>query len=377
MSLKFLGSENPTIGVELEIQIIDPATLNLTPKAKLFLEKSSPEDLHRIKTELYQSMLETDTEVAKTVSECRKFLQSRMGRLQKTANELNLKLAISGTHPFQQWTNLLITPSDHYEKLHHKYQWLIRRNNIYGLHVHIGVKSGDLALAISNSLVQYLPHLLALSANSPFWQGTDTGMQSCRTNIIDSFLFSGTPHFFHSWAEFEHYYKTLHDLEAINSVKDIYWHIRPNIQFGTLEFRICDAMSNLDEIMAVVALIQCLVAFTSDHIENNPNTRLWNKEFQWIAPKNQWDAARDGLEALIVRPDGQKQKIATTLLQLVQQLTPTAKKLDCLKELEYVRHIVSNGNNAQRQRELFQETRSLQLLVNSSIKDFETIAKQP
>jgi carboxylate-amine ligase len=285
-----------------------------------------------------------------------------------------LKLAIAGTHPFQLWADRLISENDRYERLHRKYQWLVQRMNVYGLHVHVGVQSGELALAISYALAPYLPHLLALSANSPFWQGKDTGMQSCRCSIMESLPYSGPPPLFQSWAEFEKYYEALHTVGAISSIKDLYWYIRPNLEYGTLEFRICDAISTLDETMAVVALIQCLVCSASEDIKTNPTKSSYNREFQWIIPENQWNAARYGLKAIVAMPDGRKENIADGILQLIKRLTPTAEKLDCLEDLMHIQHMVEQGNNAEKQRRLFQTTQSLQALVSSSISDFEKIA---
>lgn len=371
MPLEFIGSLKPTIGVEIELQILDPESLDLTPKAELLLEKCQSLGLERVKAEIHQSMLEVDSEISDDVKQCQEFLSTRIQQLNLTANELGLQLAVSGTHPFQRWSDRLISNHDRYQNLHQKYQWLVRRMNVYGLHVHIGVESGEQALKISNALVRYLPHLLALSANSPFWQGLDTGMQSSRINIMESFPLAGIPHQFDHWSDFEHYCETLGRAGAIRSIKDLYWFIRPNLEYGTIEFRICDALSTLDETMALVALIQSLVVFVSKNIKTNPHEWVWSKEKQWIAPENQWNAARDGLEGIITTDSGgQRQKISESILQLVERLSPTARSLNCIEELQNINHIITNGNGAQRQRNIFKETQSLRDVVNASIKGF-------
>lgn len=372
MPLEFFGSSSPTIGVEIELQILDPESLDLTPKAELLLERCQSLGLERVKAEIHQSMLEVDSEISDDVKQCREYLSTRIQQLNLTANELGLQLAVSGTHPFQRWCDRLISNHDRYQNLHQKYQWLVRRMNVYGLHVHVGVEGGEQALKISNALVRYLPHLLALSANSPFWQGIDTGMQSSRINIMESFPLAGIPHQFNSWAEFEHYYETLGRAGVIHSIKDLYWFIRPNLEYGTIEFRICDALSTLNETMALVALIQSLVVFISQNLETDPHEWVWSKEQQWIAPENQWNAARDGLEGIITTESrGQGQKISESILQLVERLSPTAKNLNCIEELHYINHIITNGNGAQRQRNIFRETQSLRDVVNASIREFE------
>lgn len=372
MSLEFIGSSKPTIGVEIEMQILDPESLDLTPKAELLLEKCQSRGLDRVKAEIHQSMVEIDSEISDNVKQCREFLSARINNLNLMANELGLQLAVSGTHPFQRWSDRLISKQDRYQNLHQKYQWLVRRMNVYGLHVHIGVKNGEQVLKISNALIRYLPHLLALSANSPFWQGIDTGMQSSRINIMESFPFAGSPYRFNHWKEFEHYCETLRRAGAICSIKDLYWFIRPNLEFGTIEFRICDALSTLNETMALVALIQSLVVFVSKNIETNPHEWVWTEEQQWIAPENQWYAARDGLEGVIITDSGgQRQKISESILQLIERLTPTARSLNCIEELLYIKHIIANGNGAQRQRNIFKETQSLRDVVSNSIKEYE------
>lgn len=375
MELEFIGSSRPTIGVEIELQIIDRETLDLTPKSNVLINICKSRGLKRVKAEVHQSMIEIDTEISINAKQCKDFLIARIQHLSAIAEELNLKLAISGTHPFQRWVERLITPKHRYQNLYQKYQWLVRRMNVYGLHVHVGVKSGEEAISISNSLAQYLPHLIALSANSPFWQGLDTGMHSSRINIMESFPYAGNPLQFNNWKEFEHYYSTLHQVGAITSLKDLYWHMRPNLQYGTLEFRICDAMSNVNETIALVALIQSLVVYASEHMALDPKKRKWAKELQWIAPQNQWVAARDGLEGIIITDiNGKKEKISDSIYQLLETLEPTAKNLECFEELQEIKGIIKNGNGAQRQRKIFAETHSLTEVVSNTIREFQTHA---
>ncbi len=214
MTLIFKGSNQPTIGVEIELQILDPATLDLTPQSEKLLECCKERGIYRVKTEIHQCMIEVDSEISTDVKECRAFLKKRLQETCCAADSLGLKLAVTGTHPFQKWTDSLISNRVRYKNLHDKFQWLARRMNIYGMHVHVGVSSGERALAISNVLAPYLPHLLALSASSPFWQGIYTGMNSSRISILDAFPYSGFPLRFTTWNEFEHYYNTLHRIEA-------------------------------------------------------------------------------------------------------------------------------------------------------------------
>jgi carboxylate-amine ligase len=370
MSLDFQGSEKPTIGVEIELQIIDPETLDLVPHSDKVLELCKEQNL-RVKTEIHQSMIELDSDISEDVKQCRKCLKETMLQLNEIVEGLGFMAGVTGTHPFQQWAERLISNSDRYQNLHEKFQWLARRMNVYGMHVHIGVSSGNRALALCQAMIKYLPHLLALSANSPFWQGIGTGMQSSRINILDAFPLSGYPKAFSNWKQFEGYYKTLSKVGAISSFKDIYWYVRPNPSYGTIEIRICDAMTKLDETMAVTALIQCLVAKINDELDEGLQLD-WSKKHHWIVPENQWIAARDGLEGMIIVDlQGKRQKISDAILELVGELSPIAMRLNCMEELNYLPEMIKNGNGAQRQMANFADTNSLQEVVKAAHTEFK------
>jgi len=373
MTLIFQGSDSPTIGVEIEFLLLDPLSLDLTPQSERLLEICKQQKIERIKSELLQSMIEIDSEVARDVKECRRFLISRIQKLYAISDSLNLKLAVIGTHPFQRWADRLISKSDRYQKLHQKYQWLLRRMSICGLHVHVGVASGIKVLKILNSLIPFLPHLLALSANSPFWQGTDTGMDSSRISILEAFPFAGIPPHFKQWEEFEHYYKTLCQAGVIGSLKDLYWYVRPNLSYGTIEFRICDGMSTLSETMAITALIQCLVVWADEFLIHQASPLQGSLEYQWIIRENQWNAARDGLDAMIIENiHGKRKKLSDLILGLIETLHPIALRLNCAEELSYLKQMVQRGNGAQRQRLIYEQTQSLQDVVAAQMKEFKS-----
>lgn len=370
MSLNFQGSEKPTLGVEIELQIIDPETYDLIPYSEKILEICTQRNL-RVKTEIHQSMIEVNSEISEDVKQCRDCLTSTILQLNDIVENLGLILGTTGTHPFQQWSERLISSSDRYQNLHEKFQWLARRMNVYGVHVHIGVSSGDRALALCHEMIKYLPHLLALSANSPFWQGIGTGMQASRINILDALPLSGFPEPFSNWKQFEDYYKTLMNVRAISSFKDIYWYVRPSPFYGTVEIRICDAMTKIDETMAITALIQCLVTQTNEELGEGLQLGLSKKHY-WIVPENHWIAARDGLEGMIIVDlQGKRQKISDAILELIENLSPIAKRLNCLEELNYLSEIVKNGNGAQRQMINFSNTNSLQKVVEAAHTEFK------
>jgi carboxylate-amine ligase len=317
-------------------------------------------------------MIEINSEVSENVKQCREFLNTRMSQLNDMVESQGLQLTATGTHPFQYWPERLVSNSKRYQHLHKKFQWIFRRMNVYGMHVHVGVPTGDRAIGICRAMIRYLPLLLALSANSPFWQGIDTGMQSCRVNIMDSFPLGGLPIDISTWQQFEHYYDSLYKVGAIKSFKDLYWYVRPNVKYGTIEIRVCDAMSTLNESMALVALIQCLVAKINEDLDAGDPIN-WSKEHHWIAPENQWIAARDGLDGMIIANlEGKRQKISDMVLELIPVLLPIAERLDCREELYYLSHIIKNGNGAQRQRKIFNETGSLVDVVKVMHEEFKS-----
>jgi glutamate---cysteine ligase / carboxylate-amine ligase len=367
MSLQFHGSERASLGVEIELQIIDPVTWDLTPRAQEVLALCEERGLVHVKAEVHQSMLEVDTRVSADVKECRECLQATLSGLIAVVEELGLCISVSGTHPFQQWAERQIYPSARYLGLQDKYRWLAKRMNIYGLHVHVGVSDTKKAIGISYALTQFLPHLLALSANSPFWHGEHTGMQTCRPNIIETFPSGGLQPYLESWEDLELYYNTLADAKVITSPKDLYWYIRPNMAFGTIEFRICDAMSSIDETLAIVALIQNLVTW----MDEDETRWSWDIKQHWIAPENLLIAARDGLEGMIITDlAGSKKQIKQEVYSLIEQLTPIANSLNNQEEFFYLKTMLEQGTGAMRQKDVYENTGSLPKVVEQCSKDF-------
>lgn len=367
MAVHFLGSDGATLGVEIELQIIDPETMDLTPRAQEVLLLCEKRGVGHVKAEIHQSMLEVDTRVSTDVKECRRCLESTLRGLYSVVDELGLLLSTSGTHPFQKWPERLIFPNERYVALQKKFRWLVKRMNVYGLHVHIGMSDSEKASRLTRSMYRFLPHLLALSANSPFWQGEDTGMQACRPSIMESFPTGGLPPYLESWTDLEHYYDTMMHAGAIRSIKDLYWYIRPNIEFGTIEFRICDAANSVPGIMALVAFIQNLVEL----VDRDPVRWRWDQKQHWLAPENHWIAARDGLSGVIATgPTGEKKQIAEEIYWLIDELAPIARSLNNYDELLYLKTILRQGNGAMRQREIYRETGSFSEVVKTCAQEF-------
>lgn len=367
MVLNFLGSDESTLGVEIELQLIDPETMDLTPRAQEVLSLCERRGVAHVKAEVHQSMLEVDTRVSTGVKECRRCLESTLSGLYGVVEDLGLILSTSGTHPFQKWPERLIFPNDRYVALQKKFRWLVKRMNVYGLHLHIGMSDCEKASRLSRAMYRFLPHLLALSANSPFWQGEDTGMQACRPSIMESFPTGGIPPYLENWSDLEQYYDTMLHAGNIRSLKDLYWYIRPNIEFGTIEFRICDAASSIHGIMALVAFIQNLVEL----VDRDPLKWQWDQKQHWLAPENNWIAARDGLSGVIATgPIGERKQIAEEIYWLIDELTPIARSLNNYEELSYLKTILRQGNGATRQREIYRETGSLSHVVKVCSEEF-------
>jgi len=367
MPVEFHGSNQATIGVEIELQIIDPVTKDLTPRAQEVLALCEKRDICHVKAEIHQSMLEVDTKISADIKGCRESLEETLSGLYSVVEELGLQLSVSGTHPFQKWPERQIFPSARYLGLHKKFRWLVKRMNVYGLHVHIGIPDAEKAISLTRALIRYLPHLLALSANSPFWHGEDTGMQACRPNILESFTTGGLPPYLESWKDYELYFETLSHARAVFSPKDFYWYVRPNPIFGTIEFRICDAVSSLHEILAIVSLIQNLVEW----VNRDQSLCEWDIKQHWIIPENLLIAARDGLNGVIMKDlSGSRTQIAGELFELIEQLTPIAYSLNNYDEFLYLKTILKKGNGALRQLRAFKETGSLGDVVQMSSEEF-------
>lgn len=374
MLIEFIESPRPTLGVEVEIQLIDSESKNLVAASVPILEEAEGiKDLH-LKSELTQAMVEINTEICRNIPEVNSSLRRQFQRLRTLTEPKGLELAVSGTHPFQSWRERKIFPDERHLQILEKYQWLARRWTVFSVHVHVGLRNGDRAIHVINALVHYIPHLLALSASSPFWGGTDTGLVSSRAAILESFPTGGLPYFFTDWKEFQKYYETMTATGAIGSIKDLYWDIRPHFDFGTVEIRVCDGMPTLRETLALAALIHSLVVWIDDQFETGKRSRTTTMKRYWLAPENKWQAIRYGLEGQIILREGEDRRpLREEIEQLLETLAPVASSLECAEELSYIKQILRDGSSASRQRAVFAKTRSLQTVVESLINEMKDV----
>jgi carboxylate-amine ligase len=351
VQIPFESSQRASLGVEWELQLVDRETRELTAGAVEILEELRPEGSQehpKAKHELLQSTIEIITGVCTTVAEAKADLAGTLAEVSAVAERRGLGLMCAGTHPFTDWQSQLISPKERYLLLVERMQWLARRLQIFGVHVHVGVRAPDKAIPIVSALCQYVPHFLALSSSSPFWVGCDTGLASARTKVFESMPTAGLPYQLSGWDEFETYMETLISTNAIESVREVWWDIRPHPGFGTVELRICDGLPTLDEVGAVAAMSQCLVEQFDTQLDRGYTLPA---PVNWVVRENKWRAARYGLDAdIVVDEKGTVRPVRQAILDLVEDLMPTAKRLDCEAELADVERVLAVGASYQRQR---------------------------
>ena len=369
MQIPFSASPGSSLGVEWELQLVDRETRQLRSGASEILEELSPGREHpKAKHELLESTIEVITGVCSTVTEASADLARTVAEITPPAEARGLGLMCSGTHPVTDWQTQSISPDPRYAKLVDDMQWLARRLQIFGVHVHVGVRSGDKAIAIVNALTAYVPHLLSLSASSPYWVGADTGLASARSKVFEGLPTAGLPYQLSGWPEFEDYMDTLVSTGTIASIKEVWWDIRPHPTYGTVELRIADGLPTLHEVGMVAALSQCLVE-TFDRAIDKGYTLPVPKG--WVVRENKWRAARYGLDAKIIVEDEKVVPVRDALAELVHELRPTAQRLGCEAELDRVTGVLAAGASYQRQRAVAAASGGdLTAVVDSLLQEF-------
>lgn len=355
-----------TLGTEMELQIIDYNTLNLVPKSEELLKAAS--SIKKLKPEFYLSTAEINTGKCNTVQEIEKDLSETLDKVIPIAESIGIKFSTTGCHPFSRYADCEITPSSRYNELIDRNQWLTRRMTVYGTHIHIGMKNGDDCIRFNNFFLCFIPHLLALSASSPFWQGDDTGLAACRPTTYEALPTAGLPYHINDWNEYENLYHTLKRCDAIRSLKDLWWDIRPSPGYGTLEIRVCDGLATLSETLAIVAFVHLLAHWFSEHgswIEQVPPPP------RWVARENKWRVMRHGLDAnLVTNPKGDTKLVRQDIEDWLVNLEPYIHKLGYMPYVRTLWEICNNGNSSTRQRKVFTDTKSLKDVVRHNIKEF-------
>jgi glutamate---cysteine ligase / carboxylate-amine ligase len=343
-----------TLGVEEEFQIIDPETRELRSHVQEMLDEGVRVLKERVKPEMHQSVMEIGTGICRNASEVRRDVSELRSEIIRLAEKSGMKVASSGTHPFSNWADQLIYPDERYAAIVEEMQLVARANLIFGLHVHVGISDRALAFQIMNEARYFLPHLLALSANSPFWMGKNSGLKSYRTKVFERFPRTNIPEVFESPAEFDDYVRVLVKTNCIDNGKKIWWDVRPHPFFETIEFRVCDVPMRLDETVAIAALIQAICAKLFQLREKNLGWRTYRRAYLL---ENKWRAARYGIEGKLI--DFGKEievpfrELAEEMLEFVDDVVD---ELESRQEVESIRWILENGSGADRQLAVYRET---------------------
>jgi len=369
MPIEFADSPEPTLGVEWEFALVDKHSRDLVNAAsELFdLVSSRHGPQPRIHKELLRNTVELTTGICRTTGEALDELATMIDLVRPLAHELGVDLYSAGTHPFAEWSHQLLTPGHRYEELIARTQWWGRQMLIWGVHVHVGVRR-EHVMPIVSALLKWYPHLLALSASSPIWAGTDTGYASNRAMMFQQLPTAGLPFQFETWGDFEHYTQDLITTGVIEEINEIRWDVRPAPRLGTVEVRICDGVSTLTEMRALVALTHCLVVDLSDRLERGETLPTMPP---WHVQENKWRAARYGLDAWIILDEQSNERLMREdLHELIEHLVPVAERLHCAAELALVEEIPRRGASYQRQRDVAARTDGdLVAVVDSVVRE--------
>jgi len=351
-----------TLGIEEEYMVLDPTTFDLRSHVNLELLSKGRVLLHEhIKPEMHGSMLEIGTSVCNNVKEARLEVTKIRSIVAHLAKQNGLLIAAASTHPFAHWEDQEIYPDDRYKILIEDMQLLARSLLIFGMHIHIGIANREIQIQLMNEMRYFMPHILALSANSPFWEGADTGLKSYRSKIFERFPRTALPDLFSGWSEYQHYVDLLVKTGSIDNAKKIWWDIRPHPFFPTLEIRICDLPMRIEETIAIAALCQALAAKLYSLYEKNLSFRQYRRS---LLMENKWRAVRYGLDGKLIDWGRQKELPARELIkELLDFVDDVVDDLGSRREIEYIYQILEMGSGADRQLKVFKETGSIEEVV--------------
>src|SRR6266571_881024 len=356
-----------TIGVEEEFQIIDPATCELRSHVTQLVSAASPDIAEQVKHELHQSIVETGTRICENVSELRIEMHRTRGELVAAAERAGLQVAAAGTHPFSSWIDQVISPGERYQHIVEEMGQLARSLLIFGMHVHVAMPDKQTTIDMMNGVRYFLPHLLALSTSSPFWMGRNTGLKSFRTTVFRRFPRTGVPDYFGSWGEYENYINLLIRLNCIDNAKKIWWDVRPHPSFGTLEFRMCDVTTRVEEAVTIAALTQAIVVKLHRLYERNMGFRLYRRT---LIEENKWRAARYGIDGKLIDFGKQTEVPMRDLaLELLEFVDDVLDDLGSRSAVEYVHTILREGTSADRQLRVYESTRDLKAVVRHLVQE--------
>jgi len=356
-----------TLGIEEEYQIIDPVTRELRSYITEMLDEGKLVLHEQVKPELMQSVVEVGTHICRTAEEARADIVRLRGAIASLAARQGLVIAAAGTHPFSSWLEQEIYPHERYYGVVAEMQDAARQLLIFGMHVHVGMPDMELGIQIQNVARYFLPHLLALSTSSPFWMGRNTGFKSYRSLIFQHFPRTGIPSHFASIREFQGYLDLLVKTGCIDNGKKIWWDIRPHPFFGTIEVRICDIATKVDEAVAIAALIQAIFVKLYKLFERNMTFRVYHRA---LVNENKWRAVRYGLDGELIDFGKQKAIAARALLpELIEFVDDVVDDLGSRRAVAYVQQIIDGGTSADRQLAVHQRTGDLKAVVDHLVRE--------
>jgi glutamate---cysteine ligase / carboxylate-amine ligase len=343
-----------TLGIEEEFQIIDPVSRELKSHVSEILDEGKLLLGEKIKPEMIQSMIEVGTGVCKNIQEAREDISKLRCIISGLAKQKGMAIVAASTHPFSKWSEQEIFDDERYEFIVQELQMVARSLLIFGLHVHVGIESPERRVQIMNAARYFLPHVLAMTTSSPFWLGHNTGLKSYRSEVFKKFPRTDIPDHFDSYASFERYVNLLIEMNCIDNAKKIYWDLRPHPFFPTLEFRVCDIPTRVDDTIAVAALFQAIVAKLHWLIDRNLGFRLYRR--MWIQ-ENKWRAVRYGLEGKLLDLGKQKEvPVRDLIYELLDFVDDVLDDLGSRREVEHIHTILARGTSADEQLKVWEES---------------------
>jgi carboxylate-amine ligase len=356
-----------TIGVEEEFQIIDPETMALRSHVIQLLTAASHGLGDQVKQEMHQSIVETGTKICDNVSELRLEMHRTRGELVAAAERTGLQVAAAGTHPFSSWIDQVISPGERYQHIVEEMGQLARSLLIFGMHVHVAMPDKQTTIDMMNMVRYFLPHLLALSTSSPFWMGRNTGLKSFRTTVFRRFPRTGIPETFESWSAYENFVNLLVKLNCIDTGKKIWWDVRPHPAFGTLEFRMFDVATRVEEAVSIAALTQAIVVKLHKLYTKNISWRLYRRA---LIEENKWRAARYGIEGKFIdfgkEAEVPMRELIPELLDFVDEVLD---ELGSRSAVEYIHTIMNKGTSAERQLRVYEQSGDLKDVVRHLVSE--------
>jgi carboxylate-amine ligase len=351
-----------TLGIEEEYMILDPETRELTSHDQKIVELASKVLDDQVKAEMHQAVVEVGTGVCENIKAAKIDICNLRKNVSEIAQHLGFRLGASGSHPFSHWSKQLITPNPRYDEIVNEMQEAARSNLIFGLHVHVAIENRNMAMHVANTMRYFLPHVYALSANSPFWEGRNTGFKSFRTKVFEKFPRTGIPDFFTSYDDYMSYIKLLVKTGCIDNSKKIWWDLRVHPFYPTIEFRICDVPTDINVTVCIAAIFQALVYKIYKLRQSNVTFINYQRA---LINENKWRASRYGIDGKLI-DFGKEEEVRTRslILELIDFIDDVLDELDSRDEVNYVHKILEEGTGADKQLKVYEETNSLEAVVD-------------